>query len=262
MSGVGNARPALSVTVWTMATAGLDEAAVAPWARVLDGDERARAARFVFASSRVTFIAAHALARAALAAAAGVPAADFGFRAGEHGKPAALLGARPAGLAFNLSHTAGLVGIAVAPNVDAKLALGFDVEPLERRAPLEVARHYFTEGEVAGLEGLAEERRAERFFRLWTLKEAFIKATGKGLTQDLATFWFTVEPPAIGIAASVGEDVGAWAFEQRLVAGGFVAALGARVAGSGLEVAWRDVEAARFDPETGVEAAAVAAGGR
>jgi len=116
MNAAGNASPVV-VRVWTMATEGLNEAAVAPWAAVLDADERARAARFVFPHSRVAFIAAHALARAALAAAAGAPPAAFAFATGAHGKPQAQLNGRPAGMAFNLSHTEGLVGVAVAPEL-------------------------------------------------------------------------------------------------------------------------------------------------
>jgi 4'-phosphopantetheinyl transferase len=228
-----------------MATAGLDAAAVAPWLSVLDDAERARAARFVFPGSRITFTAAHALARAALAAVvAGSSPAAFGFAPGEHGKPVAWLAGRPAALSFNLSHTDGLVGVAVAavPGLD----LGFDVEPLGRRAPLEVARRYFTEAETAWLESLAEADRAEGFFRLWTLKEAFIKATGKGLAQDLSAFWFRVDPPAIGFAPELRERPEAWAFEQRVVQGGFLAALGVR--GRGCAAIWREVAGAGFDP--------------
>ena len=99
MSAAGNASPVpasdVAVRVWTMITAGLDEDAVTPWAAVLDAAERARAVRFVFAHSRITFIAAHALARAALAEAAGASPGAFSFAAGAHGKPEAQLDGRP-----------------------------------------------------------------------------------------------------------------------------------------------------------------------
>ena len=249
MNAAGNAGPGpVVVRVWTMATEGLNEAAAAPWAAVLDASERARAARFVFPHSRVTFIAAHALVRAALAAATGASPAAFGFTAGAHGKPQARLDGRPAGVAFNLSHTEGLVGVAVAP----ELPLGFDIEPMTRRAPLEIARRYFSASETAWLEGLAAPARGEAFFRLWTLKEAFIKATGKGLTQDLASFWFRVDPPAIGFAPELRERAEDWCFAQRVVAGDFVAAIGLRGEGADIEARWREVEAGGFDPAAGL----------
>jgi len=251
MNAAGNASPATPVVrVWTMATEGLTEAAVAPWAAVLDDVERARAARFVFPHSRVTFIAAHALARAALAAAAGAPPAAFGFAAGAHGKPEARLNGRPADVAFNLSHTDGLVGVAVASAPG--LPLGFDLEPLARRIPLEVARRCFTAGEAAGLDGLPAPARTERFVRLWTLKEAFIKATGKGLTQDLSHFWFSVDPPIVSFASELAERPQDWCFAQRIVGGGFVAAIGWRGGVAGIAANWREVGAAGFDPAAGL----------
>ncbi len=240
MNAAGNASPApLGVCIWTMTTEGLTETAVTPWAAVLDDGERARAARFAFPLSRVGFIAAHALTRAALAAAAGAPAAAFGFVAGAHGKPEARLDGGPAGVAFNLSHTDGMVGVAVARAPG--LALGFDLEPLGRRIPLAVARRCFTADEASGQDGPA---RAERFVRLWTLKEAFIKATGKGLTQDLSHFWFRVDPPAISFAPELAERPGDWSFTQRIVRGGFVAAVACRGQGAGIAAEWREVGAA------------------
>ena len=248
----GNARavPAGAVRVWTMTTAGLDEDTVAPWAAVLDAAERARADRFVFAHSRITFIAAHALARAALAAAAAAPAAAFAFAPGAHGKPEAQLNGGPAGLAFNLSHTNGLVGVAVA-SVPG-LPLGFDLEPAARRAPMEVARRYFTGEEIAWLNSLPETARPEGFFRLWTLKEAFIKATGKGLTQDLSSFWFRVDPPAISFAPELPGRAQDWWFAQRRVHRGFLAAIGLRGQGEGLDIVWRELDPAGFDAAAGL----------
>ena len=229
-----------------MATAGLHEAAVAPWTAQLDAIERARAARFVFDHSRIAFVGAHALARAALAEAAGVAPAAFDFAAGTYGKPTARLGGRAVSLAFNLSHTDGMVGVAVARQAD--LPLGFDLEPLSRRAPLEVARRYFTEAEVAWLDSLPPADRAEGFFRLWTLKEAFIKATGKGLAQDLRGFWFQVFPPVIAFAPGLDERREEWTFEQRILQGGFLAALGRRGPARSPASVWRTLDAASFDP--------------
>ena len=230
------------VQVWTLRVAGLDEAAVAPWLAMLDAGERERAARFVFARHRVLFIAAHALMRAALAELAGQPPAAWRFVADAHGKPSAWLDDHAAAISFNLSHTEGMAGIAAV--AASGRALGFDLEPLARNVDLAVADRFFCPQEVAWLEKLAEPQRPAGFLRLWTLKESFIKATGKGLTQNLASFWFDPCPPRIHFMPPLAEPEGDWRFEQRILDGGFVAALGLRHRGESVETRWTAVEAA------------------
>ena len=182
-----------------MATAGLDEAAVAPWAGVLDAAERARAARFACSRTAASaFIAAHALARAALAAATGAPPAAFAFAAGAHGKPAALLGGRPAGARLQPVPHRGHGRRRGGARASLRSASTWSRSTAAPR--WQVARRYFTAAEVAWLDGLPAAARPERFLRLWTLKEAFVKATGAGLTRDLAGFWFALDPPAIAFA--------------------------------------------------------------
>ena len=236
MSGTGLVR------IRTMRLARLDEAAIAPLLPLLDEEERRRAARFAFPRRRVEFIAAHALARATLAAATGVPAAAFRFRPGAHGKPAALLGGREAPVSFNLSHTAGMVGVAVAA-VPA-LRLGFDLEAAARQVRPEVARNVFRPEELAWLAGLPAAEWQTGFLRLWTLKEAFIKATGRGLGQDLSRFWFDLPPPRIRFLPGVPERAEEWLFEQRLLEGGFLGAVGLHRAQPGAPVAfaWEDLD--------------------
>lgn len=217
--------------VVTLRLDGLDEAGVAPLGAVLDAEETRRAARFVFARNRVEFIAAHALARAALAAALpGTAPAAFGFRPGAYGKPDALLDGRPAPLSFNLSHTAGVVGVAVAPVPG--LRLGFDLESLDRQVTPDVARSVYRPEELAWLAAQPDEASWRLgFLRLWTLKESFIKATGRGIGQGLSTFWFELDPaieaaPRLRLLPGTAERAEEWVFAQRLLAGGCLAALG------------------------------------
>jgi 4'-phosphopantetheinyl transferase len=233
----------LLVQVWTMRVGGLDEGATGPWRDMLDDAERQRAARFVFARNRIEFIAAHALLRAALASAFGVPSEAGHFVAGTHGKPAAWVGGAPAPLSFNLSHTTGMVGLAAAAGSNREL--GFDLENLARNIDLKVADRYFTPQEVAWLAALPEAERPRGFLQLWTLKEAFIKATGKGLTQDLASFWFVPSPPRIHFTPQLGEDAADWRFEQRILDGAFVAALGMRHRGP-IAVRWTAIDPIRL----------------
>lgn len=236
-------RTAAPVRIRTLRTGGLAEADAAALAAVLDEEERARAARFAFERHRVAYIAAHALARGALGEAARAPAAAFRFRPGRSGKPAALLAGREADVSFNLSHTEGLVRVAVMAEPGADL--GFDLEACSRPPAPEVEKTVFRPEERAWLAALPERERATGFLRLWTLKEAFVKATGQGLGADLMGFGFEMgEAPRIRFAQGVADLPGDWRFEQRLLGGGFVGAVGLRrEAGSAAVFAWEEVEA-------------------
>jgi len=233
----------LPVQVWTMRVDQVDQRAAAQWSDLLDDAERQRAARFVFARNRVEFIAAHALLRIALASECGASPEAWDFVAAAHGKPAAWLGGAPAPLSFNLSHTTGMVGFAAVAGPDR--TLGFDLENLARDIDLKVADRYFTQQEVAWLADLPEKERARGFLRLWTLKEAFIKATGKGLTQDLDSFWFVPSPPQIHFTPLLREDPIDWRFDQRVLDDAFVAAPGIRHRGP-IAVRWTAVDPARL----------------
>lgn len=239
MSGV------LRIEIRTLRVDGLDEAAVAPWLALFDEAERQRGARFVFPRHRVLFIAAHALLRTVLAELGGEPAAAWRFVAATHGKPSAYLGMSPAPVSFNLSHTEGIAGVAAIAQPGH--AIGFDLEALARNVDLAVADRYFCREEVAWLDRLAAPARPAGFLRLWTLKEAFIKATGKGLTQDLASFWFDPRPPRIHFTPRLPERDEDWRFEQRILDGGFIAAVGLRHPPAGaIETRWRAVEPAEI----------------
>lgn len=228
------------IKVWTLQVDCIDEPAAAPWRALLDSTEQARADRFVFARHRVQYIAAHALVRTALSSIMPeVPPSDWRLVAGNNGKPVAFRHDTPAPLSFNLSHTDGLVGVAAVASADH--ALGFDLEALDRKVTLDIADRYFRPEEIAWLRSLPEHSRSEGFLRLWTLKEAFIKATGSGLSQDLAAFWFAVGPPRIHFTPALPERDEDWHFEQQIIAGRFVASVGLYAPGSPIAATWTEV---------------------
>lgn len=228
------------IQIWTLRVDGIDEPTAAPWRALLDATEQARADRFVFARHRVQYIAAHALVRTALSSIMPhAPPSDWRLVAGNNGKPIAYLGETPAPLSFNLSHTDGLVGVAAVTSADH--ALGFDLEALDRKVTLDIADRYFRPEEIAWLRSLPEHSRSEGFLRLWTLKEAFIKATGAGLSQDLAAFWFSVEPPRIHFTPALPERDEDWHFEQQVITGRFVASVGLHAPGTPIAATWTEV---------------------
>jgi 4'-phosphopantetheinyl transferase len=141
---------------------------------LLDEHERARLVRFRRADDRARYLAAHALARRAVAAVGDTdPAAlviDRTCRCGEpHGKPSV-----PGGPEFSLTHAGDLVGVAVHAR-----PVGLDVERARPMSDLAgVAAHARSPAEP-----LPD---AAGFFRLWTRKEALLKATGRGLAGPMS----------------------------------------------------------------------------
>jgi 4'-phosphopantetheinyl transferase len=198
------------VRIWYHLTEEMDEIAVARAVAVLSDSERTRAQRFAFAGDRRDFAAAHALTRLALSRYGDRPPERWRFQEGTNGKPSLVADDGTPPLAFNLSHTHGLVACAIAPGVD----VGIDVERVDRRVGAsEIAPRFFSQGERADLARCPADERARRFFELWTLKEAYIKAIGKGLSHSLNTFGFALsEPGSIGFMPPPDVDLEAWQF--------------------------------------------------
>jgi 4'-phosphopantetheinyl transferase len=166
-------------------------------ARLIDESERTRADRFRFEADRQAYIAAHALVRARLSCHAAVDAADWQFTTGSSGRPEIVPRAGLPPLRFNLSHTRGLVAIAVTAESD----VGLDVECLDRSdLTMALAAEFFAEAEVADLRAMGGPR--EALFGVWTLKEAYLKAIGQGLMLPLKSFSVRLDPPGLRAPAN------------------------------------------------------------
>jgi len=154
-----------------------ENAPPAAYLPLLSDEELQRYERMPLSGARRSFAIAHSLVRYVLSTHADVAPQEWRFALGPHGKPEI---AQPSGLPplrFNLSHTAGLCACAVALDRE----IGVDVEMTARRTEkIAIARRFFTPEEAA-----AVETEPERFFDYWTLKEAFIKACGRGLSMPL-----------------------------------------------------------------------------
>jgi 4'-phosphopantetheinyl transferase len=146
----------------------------------------------VFPADRDAFVAGRSLARRLLAAHTGAAPDRIAFRETSHGKPHLAWPSPGRELSFNVSHTRALVACAVAWERD----VGVDVETI-REPPLELVDRYFAAPEARAILALPEAERRDAFFAVWTLKEAFIKALGRGLSQPLDRFAVTWTPPAL-----------------------------------------------------------------
>lgn len=103
------------------------------------------------------------------------------------GKPFLLVDGLPAPLSFNLSHTAGLISCIISEHKE----IGIDVECLAGSHE-ELVERFFHPREISAYRKLSETQKAERFYTLWTLKEAYLKAISQGLYTPLDSFWFSL----------------------------------------------------------------------
>lgn len=193
-----------------------DVAAVARHARlssVLSADERDRAGRFHFPQDRDRFITGRVLARLMLSGTDATPPAEWVFSIDARGRPH--VSGRPRGAApsFSITHTAGLVACAVALSGD----VGVDAESTARPHDLEgIAARFFAPRECALLDVLPAEERPRGFYAIWTLKEAFLKARGDGITVPLDRFAFDPfpSPPAFSCDDDFEADPSSWTFRS------------------------------------------------
>ena len=183
-------------------------------ASIMTPDERTKQQRFIRPADRLLQLLARALGRLRLPSSAGVRPADWRFDAGRYGKPFLVGPTVGLQVAFNLSHTAGLVAAAFTTGAD----VGVDVERLARRtAAMDVARRFFARTEVAALERVPDAGREETFFAFWPLKEAYLKARGLGLSVPLGAFAFDLaaEPPRVSFEPPLDDRPERWQFARR-----------------------------------------------
>jgi 4'-phosphopantetheinyl transferase len=175
--------------------------------KVLDEAERSRAARFAFARDRDLFIFSHGFLRLTLAHYMGADARELCFTRSPRGRPE-LATATP--IRFSLSHTDGLVACVIASSADC----GVDVESLGRVEYRDLVGSVLAPAESAALMALGEEDRRDRFLEIWTLKEAYLKGRGLGLSfplRDIAFSGFDSECRCT-VAPDVDDDGRAWRF--------------------------------------------------
>ncbi len=101
---------------------------------------------------------------------------DMSYEKGENEKPYFKGFPR---IHFNASHS-GSYAVVIFSDCE----VGIDIQE-HRHYNLSIAKRYFTQREYAYLEGLEPASQANEFFRLWSLKESYIKFTGQGVSQGL-----------------------------------------------------------------------------
>lgn len=154
------------------------------YAALLSHEERQRAAAFRFPRDRARFVYAHGLLRMLAGRLLNAPPGRLAFHRKGNGKP--FLAPPHERLFFSLSHARDLVACAFS----LRCPVGADVEC--QRCGWEflpLVRTLFHEREAHAIASAPSASAARKtFFDVWTRKEAFLKATGEGLSRPLDSF--------------------------------------------------------------------------
>lgn len=191
----------------------------------LSKDEWERADRFVFKRDRRHFVVARGILRDILARYVDCQPGEVQFHYQPDGKPGLGFPGGSPRLEFNLSHSSGLLVLAVTQGRQ----VGVDVERVRPLPDLDqIASYSFSNHEQNVLARLTPEEKLNGFFRCWTRKEAYLKARGTGLLIPLDSFDMSLAPdnPIRMLSNRLDPDeVLRWSFYTFIPIDGFVGAL-------------------------------------
>ncbi len=195
---------------------------------VLSNEELGRAARFRFEEPRQRFAACRMTLRRLLASCCGCPPKAVPLRYGDHGKPELSFSdfeSTVPRMEFSVSHSGdlGLIGLTVGS------AVGVDVEECNPAVKtLRLAQRFFAPSEAAELANLPVEKQLAGFYRGWTCKEAYLKATGRGMSLSLSSFCVAIDPAQSASLLSVVDqptEPERWMIQSLELASGYAAAV-------------------------------------
>ena len=152
---------------------------------LLATDEIYRTEQFRFARDRDRFMTSRGLLRMLLGSYMGARPRGIQFEYSAHGKPALAPDFGDKRVCFNVAHSGEWVVLAFTRG----RRIGIDIEKIRHDFDTaQIAERFFSITEREGLCQLSGEQLCQAFFRCWTRKEAFVKATGDGLSLPLSQF--------------------------------------------------------------------------
>lgn len=195
------------------------------WQEILSPEESARAARFRFPVDRQRYAVTRAALRIILAGYLAVDHRNIHFTYSAREKPLLGLPYENSGVTFNVAHS-GTVSLLAFTR---KKQIGVDVEQLRRNFELEaIARRFFSAREQQQIFAMTPEDRFAAFFRCWTRKEAYIKATGDGLSLPLCDFDVSIRAEEGNALLATRPDISEasrWLLREVAAGPGYVGAL-------------------------------------
>ena len=192
-------------------------------ANLLNEKEKQKINRFVFEKDRHARRAARIFLKQILARYTGRAAQAIQFTENKYGKPELTCGITDLPIRFNLSHSGHVVVCALTLTHD----IGVDIEDMKRSIDLSIADRFFSIQEAQAITQADASLKPSLFFKFWTLKEACVKATGKGLSTGLDQFSFVLNSPEIQVVFHQADEdrSGHWQFFQFSPVPGYMAAV-------------------------------------
>ena len=189
------------VQLW-WASLDVDESEIDRLRGMLTPEELRRAERFRVAAAARRFIGARATLRMTLGRAIGAEPADVEFLFGERGKPRL----SDEGIFFNASDSGDYVVVALST---AEVGVDIELARTVRRHD-RLARRICTDRELEMLARVPEEDRSDLLLRLWTCKEAALKAVGIGLSGGARNIEVEIPPNGAPRLFRLLEEAGPW----------------------------------------------------
>jgi len=171
-----------SLHLWFLDLEGASTLSIDVHMKCLSCEEQVRAQRFSHAASQRAFIMTRSHLRRLLGSYQGIEPEAVDLTINTHGKPHLSRTRENQGLVFNVSHSGAMAVLVFGWDT----MLGIDVECLRPRRDLaRLAEYGLSETELAQWRRLSSAHRDESFIRYWNAKEAFVKATGRGIAVGL-----------------------------------------------------------------------------
>lgn len=209
------------IHLWTLNTS--DTHALMAWSPLdtrISPDEIKHAQRLSFQPVKMEYLTARITVRTVLSSYfPEIAPTQWEFKTNQYGRPAIKLPSVPNEFQFNISHSGGRIVCAVSMCQE----VGVDIEQIDRRVDhLSLAESQFAPEEYQDVLSQGDSQaQLARFFDYWTLKEAYIKAEGKGLSIPLDHFLFTLgdggssasQKITIQFRHSINDDPSLWMFQ-------------------------------------------------
>lgn len=228
--------PLNGVRVWRAQLGSCSPILVEELRELLDSEEIARADRFKFLRDQTNYIATRGLLRSLLGSLLNEDPAKLVFEYGAHGKPS--LNSQHYSLRFNVSHSDGWAVFATSSGQE----VGIDLESIDRLKRsednlMQLAARILSPDELTIWQGLPDPiSRTNAFLRAWTRKEAYAKATGRGIFDELSSVNVALDAAAPVASLRLrqgssreGEPATEWILYDLSAPDGFAAALAVAV---------------------------------
>jgi 4'-phosphopantetheinyl transferase len=167
---------------------------------ILSSDEKERANSFKFDEHRLKFIAARSTLRKILSCYLEIDPASIKFIENEYGKPK--IDKNTKGIFFNISHAHNLAAYAISKEAN----IGIDIEFINAKVDFNgISTRFFSDKESLYIQSLPVAEKATAFYKIWTAKEAFIKAIGQGLSFPLKEFEISLANNTVVLESIYGD---------------------------------------------------------